>query len=78
MFQSSAQILKYGYYPRLSFCDMNAVNGYDGNMETLITYAKVDSLPGGVYFAGIRDNRVDIHANEILTFIKTPINIGKN
>ncbi len=80
--QSSAQILKTGYYPRLGYCDMESVEGYDGNMETLMTYLDVNSLPGGVYFAGIRtiddDDDHFVTAPVDISYDKILINIGKN
>ncbi len=55
---------------------MASSDGYDGEMETMLTYTDVTSLPGGVYFAGIQNSGEVIAGNDI-TFSKTLINIGK-
>ncbi len=54
---------------------MEAADGYDGDMETLITYMDVSTLPGGVYFAGINNN-VGYMQDTVLTYTTTLINIG--
>ncbi len=62
------QILKSGTYPRLSYCDMDAISGYEGgNMETLITYSDVKSLPGGVYFAAAKRSG-ELGASTVITY----------
>ncbi len=73
--KSSVQVLKTGTYPRLSYCDMDSISGYEGNMETLITYSDVKSLPGGVYFAA-RKTDVPSLANCTVTYNKVLANIG--
>ncbi len=43
---SSIQVLKRGPYPEVAFCDMASVNGYEGDMESFISYMDVNSLQG--------------------------------
>ncbi len=59
---------------------MESVEGYEGNMETLMTYLDVNSLPGGVYFAGIRAIGGGGYVNSPVDIIysKALINIGEN
>ncbi len=54
---------------------MEAVQGYQGNEETMLTYVDVNSLPGGVHFAAIRDTSVSSGSD--ITYTKTLLNIGK-
>ncbi len=57
---------------------MASSNGYDGEMETMLTFTDVNSLPGGVYFAGIRTgNFGPVYSGEDITYDKTLINKGK-
>ncbi len=55
---------------------MASADGYDGDMETMLTYVNPKSLPGGVYFAGIKDDG-DVTNGQDITYSKTLINNGK-
>ncbi len=55
---------------------MDKVEGYEGDMETMLTYVDVNSLPGEVHFAAIR-NDGNIAAVNDVTFSSTTINIGR-
>ncbi len=77
--KSSMQILKSGTYPRLSYCDMEAISGYEGgDMETLITYSDVQSLPGGVFFVAKRASGGNMNTvPQVIVCPNVEINLGK-
>ncbi len=57
---------------------MGSISGYDGDMENLITYTDVKTMPGGVYFVAKR--RTEGHINTVGETIICPdveINLGK-
>ena len=57
-------------YPRLSYCDMESIQGYDNEMEMLIGYINYSPIPEFIMFTAYNDNDIDHHfsAPNYITF----------
>ena len=65
-------------YPRLSYCDMESIQGYDNEMEMLIGYINYSPIPEIIMFTAYNDIVGHLRAPTYITFQKMLLNIGES
>ena len=65
-------------FPRLSYCDMESIQGYDNEMEMLIGYINYSPSPEFIMFTAYNDIGAILLAPTYITFQKMLLNIGES